>query len=555
MANKDITESGVQEVLRTMGIPTSFEGLQQGMIGRAETLATLGTGMGASAVGGLAGLAELARTGDLGQATNMIRQAQDALTYMPRSQAGAETLQSYAPALEALGVPSEYVGGQVLEATGSPALATGAEMFGDPLNFIPGLKGIAASAPLVAKVAKGTKFAKPSVKVDVGVPEEALDLAAEEAIRAFHGSPYDFEKFDLSKIGTGEGAQAYGYGLYFTESPDVARGYRRDVSMQRMSDQIVPINDEVAAELDRVTNVADMAFLNIKNEAVYEHGGVPTKEQLAATARRKASEVSNEYYADAYKKLEQMILDDKFTMAEQPTDLAGLYDKLTGPKATDLDYEKAAIVEQIMIDGDVLGVIQRQSEGKAYSDKAFKWFEKEIQPTYKAPGALYEVDVKATQDELLNYEKPFSEQSERVQKAIQEVLEIPYEDSAMYRQLESKGFSKDDITRYKEAYERRVGRAREGIADPNIKGSLLYDRISDVMGTNQKEASEALNRAGVKGIKYADGLSRGKEGGTSNFVVFDPRIIEIARKYGVALPVAGYILSQTEGQQQQGPEA
>jgi hypothetical protein len=41
-------------------------------------------------------------------------------------------------------------------------------------------------------------------------------------IKAFHSSPHDFERFDLSKIGTGEGAQAYGHGLYFAESPAVS---------------------------------------------------------------------------------------------------------------------------------------------------------------------------------------------------------------------------------------------------------------------------------------------------------------------------------------------
>jgi hypothetical protein len=45
-------------------------------------------------------------------------------------------------------------------------------------------------------------------------------------IRAYHGSPHDFDRFDLSKIGTGEGAQAYGHGLYFAEAEGVARGYR-----------------------------------------------------------------------------------------------------------------------------------------------------------------------------------------------------------------------------------------------------------------------------------------------------------------------------------------
>jgi hypothetical protein len=45
-------------------------------------------------------------------------------------------------------------------------------------------------------------------------------------VRAFHGSPYDFERFDTSRIGTGEGAQAYGHGLYFAEKEGTAQSYR-----------------------------------------------------------------------------------------------------------------------------------------------------------------------------------------------------------------------------------------------------------------------------------------------------------------------------------------
>lgn len=45
-------------------------------------------------------------------------------------------------------------------------------------------------------------------------------------IRAFHGSPYDFDRFDISQVGSGEGAQSFGHGLYFAEHPDVAISYR-----------------------------------------------------------------------------------------------------------------------------------------------------------------------------------------------------------------------------------------------------------------------------------------------------------------------------------------
>jgi hypothetical protein len=55
-------------------------------------------------------------------------------------------------------------------------------------------------------------------------------------IRAFHGSPHDFPAFDISKIGTGEGAQAYGHGLYFAENPAVAQDYRRNLSGRGQSD-------------------------------------------------------------------------------------------------------------------------------------------------------------------------------------------------------------------------------------------------------------------------------------------------------------------------------
>jgi len=52
-------------------------------------------------------------------------------------------------------------------------------------------------------------------------------------IRAFHGSPHKFDRFDLSKIGTGEGAQAYGHGLYFAEKEGVAKAYRDQLAANK----------------------------------------------------------------------------------------------------------------------------------------------------------------------------------------------------------------------------------------------------------------------------------------------------------------------------------
>jgi len=47
---------------------------------------------------------------------------------------------------------------------------------------------------------------------------------------AWHGSPYEFDKFSTEKIGTGEGAQAYGYGLYFTDNKEIAEWYKERLS-------------------------------------------------------------------------------------------------------------------------------------------------------------------------------------------------------------------------------------------------------------------------------------------------------------------------------------
>jgi len=50
-------------------------------------------------------------------------------------------------------------------------------------------------------------------------------------LTAYHGTPHTIKgKFDISKVGTGEGAQAYGHGMYFAENPAVAKNYATDRS-------------------------------------------------------------------------------------------------------------------------------------------------------------------------------------------------------------------------------------------------------------------------------------------------------------------------------------
>lgn len=67
----------------------------------------------------------------------------------------------------------------------------------------------------------------------------------------WHGSPYTFSKFDSSKIGSGEGAQAYGHGLYLAESPEVAKNYATDLARPKVQDS-TRLGRSIQSEIDRV---------------------------------------------------------------------------------------------------------------------------------------------------------------------------------------------------------------------------------------------------------------------------------------------------------------
>src|SRR5262249_28330253 len=69
-------------------------------------------------------------------------------------------------------------------------------------------------------------------------------------IVAYHGSPHDFDRFDLSKIGTGEGAQSYGHGLYFAENEGVAKSYQDQLagSIKLKSDSLEVPNRPLASK-------------------------------------------------------------------------------------------------------------------------------------------------------------------------------------------------------------------------------------------------------------------------------------------------------------------
>jgi hypothetical protein len=96
-------------------------------------------------------------------------------------------------------------------------------------------ESVGGVAPIVAS-AKAAQIAKGLLQAGENLAAPATMNPQAGAI-VFHGSPHKFEAFDSSKIGTGEGAQAYGHGLYLAESPDVAGSYATNLANRDMANQ------------------------------------------------------------------------------------------------------------------------------------------------------------------------------------------------------------------------------------------------------------------------------------------------------------------------------
>jgi hypothetical protein len=159
----------------------------------------------------------------------------------------------------------------------------------------------------------------------------ALDGQAPKGIKAYHGSPHDFDKFSLDAIGTGEGAQAYGHGLYFADSEDVAKSYR---------DRLTPKLNIDGQNVNHGLNGADAA-------------------QKAAADLGAPFEVQNtlRWYINRGHSVDDMIKDLESTAPEWADKIRGIFSEPTNP------------------------------------------------------GRMYEVNINANPDDLLDWDKPLFEQS------------------------------------------------------------------------------------------------------------------------------------------------
>jgi hypothetical protein len=131
---------------------------------------------------------------------------------------------------------------------------------------------------------------------------------------------------------------------------------------------------------------------------------------------------------------------------------------------------------------------------------------------------MYKVNIDADPDELIDWDELIDEQPKKVMDKLQSADWWPYAEEGIY-----------DIA---------------GARGENPTGADLVRWLEQ---DGQDYAAEALEDLGIKGVKYADAFTRHKpkDKRSNNYVIFDPRIIEISKKYGISIPLASAVIAGT----------
>ena len=323
---------------------------------------------------------------------------------------------------------------------------------------------------------EGREVSVQDVEAQGGFDEHGV-LAAENAVvvkpdgdvtmsvRALHASPHSFRKFDTAFMGKGEGAQAYGWGLYFAENPKVNRSYLNQFAQDKATWRF--------RELE-ASNVDDMAR-GLRDRIVFpEH----------------------------VNRFEPGVLDAVYSVLGDLSDARGDKGKI--------EAIKEELREDIRINegySDQYPQAKRQADAENIAYQYLLDHLDEIEVRTGMPSNYrVELNVEDYLDfmeggELLFWDKGYgSSTTSRIGDwLLDEGKEEAY---SLFN-------DKDPENGY-------------------WMGGKIYRSLEDALGS-PREASEFLLRHGVKGIRYADGFSRWKaeEKQTYNYVIFDGNDIKI----------------------------
>ena len=143
-------------------------------------------------------------------------------------------------------------------------------------------------------------------------------------------------------------------------------------------------------------------------------------------------------------------------------------------------------------------------------------------------GSMYEVNIDVEPDELLDWYQPISQQSKKVRDAVYANRD------AVDQKIVDDYFDGD----------------RNNIVNDEMTGMRYMSNMDQINAGTIDGTEYELAEKGVKGIRYADAFTRHKspDKQSMNYVIFDDRLISIAKKYGVAIPVAAAMLARATGE-------
>ena len=309
--------------------------------------------------------------------------------------------------------------------------------------------------------------------------QDYLDMASTimpVGMTVFHGSPYKFSAFDPTKIGSGEGAQAYGYGHYVAERPEIAKYYANILSEQRGKKLIDKSGNEISFPSADIDGLAE----------VYLRGSAGFDE--ARSQLKKLADDSPEYassYNDAIKRLDDWESQGIRLGNDNPPQIYKI-DLPDEQIANMLDWDKPISKQPA-----VMKALKSEAEQQV-RDRLLVDVENEIKKGMPAP------------DLSGGYMDMFSEANIPLNKKVRE-----------------QALEKINQMDLKPLVEKEFDSMKPPDMTWDMSGQDFYRLLSRRNGSPEK-ASDILRNQNVPGIRYLDQASRSPETGnaTSNFVVF-----------------------------------
>ena len=290
--------------------------------------------------------------------------------------------------------------------------------------------------------------------------------------RVYHGSGADFDAFDHSHMGEGEGAQAYGWGTYVTEVEGIGRTYAIQ-NTTKHNDALRALQHDVDAISDQLNRHRD--DLKYDEEQLKRANEWRAEAELDYELFKDEAEELKEKYGESSPKYRNHLFNDIYT------------DEMKRAQSSVKSTEES---------------IQYRKEKISELEKALKDKQAEIDELPKEfPRHLYTVEI--PDDNGSNYLDWNGHPAESLLKDVGSFLE-------------SEGFERvqDSPVRYEKS-ESTV------VLNPNATGADLYAELREALGSDKK-ASQALAELGCIGIKYpADNMRGGREDGSKNYVIFN----------------------------------